>query len=297
MKLQKITVAREKLFAAVLIIPHLCRVTFTSSLIYLKSRLPRLQFTSRQVYFASRFKSRLLRIMFTLRHVYRDPVYVASLPLYVTFTSHHFTSQHVFHHVHFSSRLLGFTFLFPPFCFASRSLRAPFARLHVHVLPRLFSVTFISLLVSSPHVLFSPVYLCYVHLTCRFLSFTFTVSLVFFLLRSLRFSFLPSCSLFSPFTLRLVRFAPLNVRPVHFAPHLQTQWLKEATSLHTRTVSGKRVISINAFFWDFAKQRFQRSTFKDAANYCLPSCYCLRILQFNLAQVHLLKHNWWNKKC
>lgn len=292
MKLQKITVAREKLFAAVLVIPHLCRVTFTSSLIYLKSRLLRLPFTSRQVYFAFRLKSHLLRIMFTLRHVYRDPV---------SSRHFHFTSRlpriflprntFIFHHVHFSSRLLGFTFLFPPFCFASRSLRAPFARLHVHVLPRLFSVTFISLLVSSPHVLFSPVYLCCVHLTCRFLSFTFTVSLVFFLLRSLRFSFLPSCSLFSPFTLRLVRFAPLNVRPVHFAPHLQTQWLKEATTLHTRTVSGKHVISINAFFWDFAKQRFQRSTFKDAANYCLPSCYRLRILQFNIAQVHLLKHN------
>ena len=218
MKLQKITVAREKLFAAVLIIPHLCRVTFTSSLIYLKSRLLRLPFTSRQLYFAFRLKSHLLRIMFTLRHVYRDPVYVASLPLYVTFTSHHFTSQHVFHHVHFSSRLLGFTFLFPPFCFASRSLRAPFARLHVHVLPRLFSVTFISLLVSSPHVLFSPapVYLCYVHLTCRFLNFTFTVSPVFFLLRSLRFSFSRFMFTFFPVYLETRSFRPTESSPCSF---------------------------------------------------------------------------------
>lgn len=293
MKLQKITVAREKLFATVLVIPHLCRVTFTSSLIYLKSRLPRLPFTSRQVYFAFRFKSRLLRIMFTLRHVYRDPVYVASLPLYVTFTSHLFTSQHVYFpsrslffpfawlHVSFSSLLLCVKFTSRPVCLPSRSRFAPFIFRHVHFASR-------ELASRSPFPPFTFVTFTSraVFLASRLLFLPFSFSYVHFAPR-----FLPSCSLFSPFTLRLVRFAPLNSRPVHFAPHLQTQWLKEATILHTRTVSGKRVISINAFFWDFAKQRFQRSTFKDAANYCLPSCYRLHILQFNLAQVHLLKHN------
>ena len=269
-------------------VPHLLKITFTSPPVYFASIvlcIPfKVTFTSDHVYFASRLpRPRLRCVTSTLRHVYFPSFYLATRLFSITFTflpvclaSRFFFLPFALRQVHFAPRLLAFTFTFCPVYFPSRSFRFSWARLT-------FS--------------FSPVYLCYVHLTCRFLSFTFTVSLVFFLLRSLRFSFLPSCSLFSPFTLRLVRFAPLNVRPVHFAPHLQTQWLKEATSLHTRTVSGKRVISINAFFWDFAKQRFQRSTFKDAANYCLPSCYRLHILQFNLAQVHLLKHNWWNKKC
>ena len=269
-------------------VPHLLKITFTSPPVYFASIvlcIPfKVTFTSDHVYFASRLpRPRLRCVTSTLRHVYFASFYLATRLFSITFTflpvclaSRFFFLPFALRHVHFAPRLLAFTFTFCPVYFPSRSFRFSWARLT-------FS--------------FSPVYLCYVHLTCRFLSFTFTVSLVFFLLRSLRFSFLPSCSLFSPFTLRLVRFAPLNVRPVHFAPHLQTQWLKEATSLHTRTVSGKRVISINAFFWDFAKQRFQRSTFKDAANYFLPSCYRLRILQFNIAQIHLLKHNWWNKKC
>lgn len=217
MKLQKITVAREKLFAAVLVIPYLCRVTFTSSLIYLKSRLPRLPFTSRQVYFASRFKSRLLRIMFTLRNVYRDPVYVASLPLYVTFTSHLFTSQHVnfpsrslffpfaWLHGSFSSLLLCVTFTSRPVCLPSRSRFAPFIFRHVHFASREL----------ASRSLF-PIYLCYVHLTCRFLNFTFTVSPVFFLLRSLRFSFSRFMFTFFPVYLETRSFRPTESSPCSF---------------------------------------------------------------------------------
>ena len=269
-------------------VPHLLKITFISLPVYFTSSvlcIPfQVTFTSDHVYFASRLpRPRLRCVTSTLRHVYFASFYLATRLFSITFTflpvclaSRFFFLPFALRHVHFAPRLLAFTFTFCPVYFPSRSFRFSWARLTFSFPPFTF-VTFTSRAVF---------------LASRLLFLSFSFSCVHFAPR-----FLPSCSLFSPFTLRLVRFAPLNPRPVHFAPHLQTQWLKEATTLHTRTVSGKRVISINAFFWDFAKQRFQRSTFKDAANYCLPSCYRLRILQFNLAQVHLLKHNWWNKKC
>lgn len=201
MKLQKITVAREKLFAAVLVIPHLCRVTFTSSLIYLKSRLPRLPFTSRQVYFAFRFKSRLLRIMFTLRHVYRDPVYVASLPLYATFTSHLFTSQHVY--------------------FPSRSLFFPFAWLHVSFSSLLLCVTFTSRPVCSPsRSRFAPFIFRHVHFASRELASRSLLPPFTFVTFTSRAVFLASRLLFLPFSFSYVHFASRFSLHVHFFPRL-----------------------------------------------------------------------------
>lgn len=188
-------------------VPHLLKITFTSPPVYFTSSvlcIPfQVTFNSDHVYFASRLpRPRLRCVTSTLRHVYFASFYLATRLFSITFT--------------FLPVCLASRFFFPPFCFASRSLRAPFACLHVHVLPRLFSVTFISLLVSSPHVLFSPVYLCYVHLTCRFLSFTFTVSPVFFLLRSLRFSFSRFMFTFFPVYFETRSFRLIESSPCSF---------------------------------------------------------------------------------
>ena len=136
--------------------------------VYFVPHLLKITFISPPVYFTSSVLCIPFQVTFTSDHVYFGSCLLCVTFIATPFTLHpfHFTSRllriflprntFIFHHVHFSSRLLGFTFLFPPFCFASRSLRAPFACLHVHVLPLLFSVTFILLLVSSPHVLFCP---------------------------------------------------------------------------------------------------------------------------------------------